>query len=304
MTEGTRRVFGVALGLLATTGWAYFNIGTELARAEGFRPWDLTALRFGVAAVLLLPFFLWRGWRLAQRRVLLLALMVGPSFSLLFNIGFQLAPLSHAVVVGPGGTVLVALGLVHAVDGQRLSPLRVAGLMLLLAGLLAIGADRADETKASGWQAVLGDLCFVASGSLWGSYSWLLGRWRLPAVEVTSCITLYSALAFVPVWWLVWGVPDLPAEAWVHQVMAQGIVGGCLAPVTYAAAVAILGAGRGAVYNALLPPAAVLMAMPLTGLVPNALQWAGVALASAGLILSMALPARSGGATSAAGGAT
>jgi hypothetical protein len=32
------------------------------------------------------------------------------------------------------------------------------------------------------------------------------------------------------------------------------------------------------------------MAMPITGLVPNGLQWAGVALASGGLILSMAFP--------------
>jgi drug/metabolite transporter (DMT)-like permease len=155
-----------------------------------------------------------------------------------------------------------------------------------------VGADRADTAKASGWWAVLGDLCFVASGALWGVYSWLLGRWRLPAVEVTAGLALYAALAFVPVWLLVWGIPDLPAAAWGHQIVTQGLIAGSGAPVAFSAALVILGAGRGSVFNALVPPAAVLMAMPVTGLVPNGLQWAGVVLASVGLILSMALPAR------------
>lgn len=292
MTEPARQAAGIALGLLAVAGWAWYNVGTELARAEGFRPADLVALRFGVAALVLLPFFVWRGWRLPQRKVLLLAALVGPPFSLLFNIGFQLAPLSHAVVIGPGASVLVALVLVRVLDGQRISPLRLVGLALLMAGLIAVGADRADTAKASGWWAVLGDLCFVASGALWGGYSWLLGRWRLPAVEVTAGLALYAALAFLPVWLLVWGIPELPTEAWTHQIVTQGLIAGSGAPVAFSAALVILGAGRGSVFNALVPPAAVLMAMPVTGLVPNALQWAGVVLASVGLILSMALPAR------------
>jgi drug/metabolite transporter (DMT)-like permease len=288
MTDPRRQLAGFALGLLAVAGWAYYNVGTELARAEGFRPADLAALRFGVAALVLLPFFVWRGWRLPQRRVLLLALIVGPPFSLLFNTGFQLAPLSHAVVIGPGVSVLVALGLVRVLDGQRIGALRLAGLALLMAGLVVIGADRGDTAKASGWMAVLGDLCFVASGALWGVYSWLLGRWRLPAVEVTAGLALYSAIALVPVWFVVWGLPDVSAAAWGHQIVTQGLIAGSGAPIAFSAALAILGAGRGSVFNALVPPAAVLMAMPVTGLVPNGLQWAGVALASVGLILSMA----------------
>lgn len=290
MTDAMRQALGIALGLTATTGWAYYNVGTELARAEGFRAWDLTALRFGVAALVLLPWFLWRGWRLPQWRLIGLTLVAGPVFSLIFNTGFQLAPLSHAVVIGPGVSLLVALLLVRLVDGQRMNLPRIIGLALLLAGLMAVAADRADETKSSGAWSIVGDLCFVASGTLWGVFSWLLGRWRLPPVEVMAGITLYSALVFVPVWLMVWGMPDLPVEAWAHQIVVQGLAGGSVAPVAYAAAVAILGTGRGAIYNAILPPAAVLMAMPITGLVPNALQWVGVALASGGLILSMAFP--------------
>ncbi|MFN6976544.1 MAG: DMT family transporter [Gemmobacter sp.] len=293
MTEvagGGRTLAGIGLGLIAVTGWAYYNVGTELARAEGFRPADLAALRFGVGALVLLPcFVLARGWRLPQRRLMLFALIVGPPFALLFNTGFQLAPLSHAVVIGPGMSVLVALALVRFVDGQRMPPLRLVGLALLMAGLVAIGADRADTGKASGLPAVLGDLCFVATGSLWGLFSWLLARWRLPPVQAAAGLALYSAAVFLPAWFVVWGVPELSAAAWAHQAVAQGLIGGSGAPVAFAAALAILGAGRGSVFNALVPPAAVLMAMPVAGILPNPLQWAGVALASTGLVLSMAV---------------
>ena len=67
------------------------------------------------------------------------------------------------------------------------------------------------------------------------------------------------------------------------------MVGGCLAFVAFAAAVGRLGAGRAALFAALVPSSAVLLAIPLTGQWPAPLQWGGVMLASAGLIISLDL---------------
>jgi drug/metabolite transporter (DMT)-like permease len=286
-----RTLRGVAFGLMAVAGWACCNVGTELARAEGFRPADLTALRFGVAALVLLPWFAAAGRRLPQWRLMLFAALVGSPFALIFNTVFQLAPLSHAVVIGPGISVLVVLALARFVDGQRTPLLRAAGLALLLAGLVAIGADRDDTAKASGLRAVLGDPCFVVTGSLRGIFSWSLARWRMPPLQATAGLALCAAVAFIPLWLMVWGVPDLPAAAWAHQAVAQGLIGGSGAPVAFAVPLAALGAGRGADFNAPVPPAAVvLMAIPVAGILPNGLQWAGVALAPAGLVPAMAGP--------------
>ncbi len=287
-----RLLAGIGLGLLAVTGWGLYNVGTEIAQTQGFRPQDLTLLRYGVAGLVLLPWFLWRGLRLDQRRLILMALLVGPAFSLAFNLGFRLAPLAHAVVIGPGASVLVALALVRFVDRQPISLLRLFGLALLLAGLVVIGADRGGTPKATGLWAVAGDLCFVVSGSLWGVFSWLLGRWKMPPVETTAGVAVYATLMFLPVYLLVWGPPDAPGLPWLHQALVQGMIGGSGAPAAFAAAVLLLGTGRASVFNALVPPSAVLMAIPVVGIVPNALQWLGVGLATAGLILSMALPAR------------
>lgn len=289
-----RLITGIALGALAVTGWGLFNVGTELGQAQGFRPQDLTLLRYCVAGLVLLPWFVWRGLRLDQRRLILLALLVGPAFSMAFNLGFRLAPLAHAVVIGPGTSVLVALALVRFVDRQPISALRLFGLALLLAGLLVIGADRGGSAKATGLWALAGDLCFVVSGTLWGIFSWLLGRWRMPPVETTAGVALYAAAMFVPVYLLVWGLPDTPGLPWLEQAVVQGVIGGSGAPAAFAAAVMLLGTGRASVFNALVPPSAVLMAIPVAGILPNPLQWLGVGLATIGLIVSMALPARRG----------
>lgn len=289
-----RLATGILLGCLAVTGWGLFNVGTELGQAQGFRPQDLTLLRYGVAGLVLLPWFLWRGLRLDQRRLILLALLVGPAFSMAFNLGFRLAPLAHAVVIGPGMSVLVALALVRFVDRQPISALRLFGLALLMAGLLVIGADRDGSAKATGLWALAGDLCFVVSGTLWGIFSWLLGRWRMPPVETTAGVAIYACVMFLPVYLLVWGLPDAPDLPWLQQALVQGVIGGSGAPAAFAAAVVLLGTGRASVFNALVPPSAALMAIPVVGILPNPLQWLGIGLATIGLILSMALPARRG----------
>ena len=297
MTEAlspARLTAGIVLGLIAVAGWGLFNVGTEIGQAQGFRPQDLTLLRYGVAGLVLLPWFLWRGLRLDQWRLIVLALLVGPAFSLVFNLGFRLAPLAHAVVIGPGMSVLVALALVRFVDRQPISALRVFGLALLLAGLLVIGADRGGSPKATGLWAVAGDLCFVISGSLWGTFSWLLGRWRMPPVETTAGVAIYASGLFIPAYLLIWGFPDAPGLPWLDQAVIQGVIAGSGAPAAFAAAVMLLGTGRASVFNALVPPSAVLMAIPVAGILPNPLQWLGVGLATVGLTLSMAIPARRG----------
>ena len=289
MTEARRARVGIALGLGAAFSWGIYNVGAEIGQASGFRPADLTMLRYGGAALLMLP-LLW----LARHRlpplgqIAWVTLLIGPPFALLFNFGFQRAPLSHAVVIGPGMSMLMANALVRWRDGVPLTLHRKIGMGVLIAGLLVIAADQ-PAPKSWGGSVLLGDLCFVGSGSLWGIYVYLMGRWRLPPIETTAAVASLATLCFVPVYMIVWGLPVMPAALWAEQFFYQGAIGGCLAFVVFAAAVGRLGAGRAALFAALVPSSAVLLAIPLTGQWPEPLQWAGVVLASVGLIVSLDL---------------
>jgi drug/metabolite transporter (DMT)-like permease len=53
-----------------------------------------------------------------------------------------------------------------------------------------------------------------------------------------------------------------------------------------------LGAGRAALFPALVPAAATLIAVPLLGQVPGGLQFAGILLSSLGLLTAFVLSAR------------
>lgn len=290
-----RTTQGVALGFLAALSWGIYNVGAEIGQASGFRPADLTLLRYGGAALLMAPLLLVARHRLPPlRRVAVLALLVGPLFALAFNEGFQRAPLSHAVVIGPGMSMLVANLLERWAGGRRLGWNRRIGIAVLIAGLVIIASD-APEPRASGGSVLLGDLCFVTSGSLWGIYVFVMGRWRLPAVETTAAIAALAGGAYLPVYLWLWGWPSMAPGLWVQQFFYQGVVGGCLAFVIFAAAVLRLGAGRAALFSALVPSTAVLLAIPLTGQWPNAVQWAGVAVTTLGLVVSLDLRRRVGG---------
>ena len=285
-----RFVQGVALGLFAALAWGFYNVGTDIGRADGFGSADLAMLRYGVAALLLAPFLLiGRGqWRVALSpgRIVLLTATIGPPFALLINTGYGIAPLAHAVVISPGTTMLTANLLYRLVDGHPMPLHRQAGMAMLGLGLLAFAADQ-PPSKQEGMPVWLGDLCFVGSGFLWGVFTWLAGRWRLPAVETTAAVSLLSALLFLPVYLAAFGVTARPLSLWLEQAVYQGVLGGCLAIVAFAASVSRLGAGPAALFPALVPPLAVLIAIPLDAQWPSVLQWLGIGLAAAGLVISL-----------------
>lgn len=284
-----RQAQGVALGFLAALSWGVYNVGAEIGQASGFRPADLTLLRYGGAALLMAPLLFLARHRLPPlRRVAVLALMVGPLFALAFNEGFQRAPLSHAVVIGPGMSMLVANLLDRWTGGQRLGWRRFLGIAVLIGGLLIIASD-APAARAGRGSVLAGDLFFVLSGSLWGVYVFTMGRWKLPAVETTAAIATLATLVYLPVYLWIWGWPAMAPALWAEQFFYQGAVGGCLAFVIFAAAVIRLGAGRAALFSALVPGSAVLLAIPLAGQWPNATQWAGVAVTTLGLMISLDL---------------
>ncbi|WP_068300048.1 DMT family transporter [Pararhodobacter sp. CCB-MM2] len=293
MTDRTTQ--GVALGFLAALSWGVYNVGAEIGQQSGFRPADLTLLRYGGAALLMAPLLVFARHRLPPlRKVAVLALLIGPLFALAFNEGFQRAPLSHAVVIGPGMSMLVANLLDRWASGQRLSWNRRIGITVLIVGLLIIASD-APAPRHSGGSVLAGDLFFVTSGSLWGIYVFIMGRWKLPAIETTAAIAALASLTYLPVYLWVWGWPQMAPGLWAQQFFYQGVVGGCLAFVIFAAVVLRLGGGRAALFSALVPSTAVLLAIPLTGQWPNGVQWAGVAVTTLGLVISLDLKRRSGG---------
>ncbi len=80
-----------------------------------------------------------------------------------------------------------------------------------------------------------------------------------------------------------------PVSELLFQGVYQGIFVSILALTFYTRAVMILGAGRGAIFTALIPGLTVILALPLLGEIPTGLEIAGVIAVSLGMILALGL---------------
>jgi drug/metabolite transporter (DMT)-like permease len=106
-------------------------------------PWDLAALRFAAAGLLLLPVVLRHGFGGAAGvgwgRALLLTLAAGGPYTLIMFAGPSFAPAGHGAVIIPGATPVVSTALVWLWFGERPWPTRLAGLALVVVGLVLVG---------------------------------------------------------------------------------------------------------------------------------------------------------------------
>ena len=256
--------------------------------------WDITALRFGVAGLLLLPLFLRLGLgELRLPRGVFLACGAGTPYVLLTAGGLAFAPAGHMGVITPSCMLLCStLGSAWLL-GDALTRGRVFGVAAILAGLVAMGWDGLANHGELTW---LGDAMFALGGLFWASYTIASRAWRVEPRHATAVVGVLSMIAYVPAYaWLAGA--QLVAAPWreiVIQAVFQGVLSAVVALLLYTRAVAILGAARGAVFAALVPAFSLLVAIPLLHERPTPLQLAGVAFVSLGMLLALGLhdPAR------------
>lgn len=248
---------------------------------------DLTALRFGIAGVLLLP-LLWRqgvrglagvGWK----RGIILTFLAGSPFSLVMLWGLQFAPAAHAAVLIPGSIpIYTAVGL-WLTAGVRVSAAKLMAFLLVLCGLVLVTGFSGVSTPQILW----GDTLFVIAGAAWSAYTILLRRWQLDALRVTSVVSVLS-LAYLPVYFLLI-TPALDGAS-IEQILFvafyQGIMLSIVALVLYSVAVRHIGPQRTALGNATVPVLTALMAVPVLGELPAPIQWIGIACVVAGVIFA------------------
>ena len=282
---------GLAWGLLAAAIWASYSVVARLAVKAGLSPGDLTLLRFAPGALIMAP-LLWRwGWRdlagIGWRRGLVLSLLAGPGFSLLFMTGFTLAPLAHGAVVAPAFQMLTGLTLAALIVHQRWTRETAIGAGCVLLGLLCIGGDSLLHNE--GARTLLGDGLFAAAGTCWGVFGALSRRWQVDPLRVTGVVVVLSFLLFAPGFVLLADWQRLAAAGpgmLVLQIVFQGLGAGLVAVLAFSRAAALLGSGRAAFFGAMVPGAAALLAIPVLGEVPTGLQVLGILAVVAGLLVA------------------
>jgi drug/metabolite transporter (DMT)-like permease len=281
---------GAAYGILASLIWAGFPAITKLSIASNaLTAWDVTALRFVTAGIILLPIFFRRGLGgLRLPIALLLACGAGAPYVLLTVGGLAFAPAGHMGVITPSCMLLCSTVGSWLILGDKPTPGRIAGVLTIFSGLLTLGWDGLTNHGGSTW---IGDAMFVLGGVFWATYTISSRVWSVEPFHATVIVAVLSMLAYVP-GYAALADSRLAAAPWSEiliQVVFQGALSAIVALLLYTRSVAILGAARGAVFAALVPSFSLLVAIPILHELPTQLQTIGVVLVTTGMVLALGL---------------
>src|SRR3954453_7188517 len=158
---------GAAYGLAAVSIWSGWIVVARLGLKSSLTPWDIAALRFGVAGLLLLPYVMSKGLALDRLGWIgLAAIVVGGGTPVLFaNAGLMFAPAAHAGALFPGVMPLMVALLAAAILGEPFTGAKKIGFVLILVGAFGIawraGSDAIDSRQT------LGHLLFLGSALAW-----------------------------------------------------------------------------------------------------------------------------------------
>lgn len=290
MSRRTRAIAS-AIGLMVVWG-STFAI-TKAAVVE-IPPVTLSALRFLIAAAVLIPIVLARGGLANIPRPLplgSLALMALTGVAI-FHVGFNYALLYGSASQGaivfalvPAAIALAAVTLLK----ERPSRRRIAGMVLSFAGVALVVA--AGSGGASSPNPLLGALCMVLAVAVWAIYTVvakrLAGVDQIFVIAATSAIG--AAMLIPPAIVELWNrpLPNPTLRGWLGAIFL-GVVASAIAFVVYSRILEELEASLVGVFMNLDPIVGVLIAVLFLVETLSLRQILGGVIAVAGMWLSAA----------------
>jgi drug/metabolite transporter (DMT)-like permease len=276
---------GALCGLGAACIWAGWIVVARLGLRTSFTPWDIAALRFGVGGLLLLP-YLWRKGlaieRLGWIGLAALVLGCGAPMVLLVNAGLLFAPAAHAGALFSGVVPMMVALLAVPILHEAFTSAKRVGLVLILAGVIVVAWSAGGTI---GTQQNIGHILFLGGALLWACYTVAMRRARLDGLHAAAIAAVVTLVLYLPVFAAIAGANlfKAPLADIVLQAFVQGFLTAVISLVLYGRAVSILGASSGAAFPALCPAMTAVLAIPILGEWPAAIDWIAIILISAGV---------------------
>jgi drug/metabolite transporter (DMT)-like permease len=261
-----------------------------------FPPQTLGLLRWGSAALFLLPFALtptlrvWPAVRHEWKRLAILGAIGVSGFSALSYAGLSFTTSINGSLLNTAAPVFILL-LASMGFGERISWAEVAGVAVSIVGVVIIIARGSLETLAA-LKVNAGDGLVMAAVLLWAIYTVLLRRWRIqlpPMVFLFTTIVLSlpvpittSALEYA----LGAPAPSPNAIGWL-TIVYLGLFPSIGAYACWNFGVRRAGAARATLFQYLIPVFAAGLAVMMLGEEVHVYHIAGAVLIVGGLLLAM-----------------
>lgn len=258
--------------------------------AHDVSPGALGAGRLLIAALVVLPLVLRRGWVAPTRREWTLLAVGGVGwfgiYNLTLNAGERHVDAGTAAMIIQIGPVIVAL-LAVPLFGERLHAWLIAGMVVGFAGVAVIARGSTSDAGAS----VLGVVLVLVAAAMYavGVLTQKVLLRRIPSVQVVFVSFLMGAVTCLPF------AGDLPsivadggAELW--WILYLGVLPTAVAFTTWAYALTHTDAGALSLTTFLVPGIATLVAWLTINEVPPSLTFVGGGLAIVGVLMTRRKP--------------
>lgn len=280
------RLAGIGWALLAVTIFSGWFVVTRFSVTRELQVWDITALRFGIGALVLAPAILRPHDRPSLRawgNGLLFALLWGAPFVLLVALGLKRTSAAQAASIAPAlmpvFAGVIAWAILHEAQGWR----RWLGYLAIMAGLTGLIWSGNGHVLDFGGIGAL-----AAAAAMWSVYTLLFRRSGLTAIKAAALICIWSAVLYIPLY-LAFDLARLQRAAVgeiAFQAFYQGVLMSGVAIVTYNRAVALLGPSAATAIIALIPAAAALLGIPVLHEIPTLPEGVAIAAIVLGVLLA------------------
>ena len=189
----TARTQGYLFVCITMCIWGGFTILSRLNLHWHVSAWDLVAMRFAIAFIILMPVlvykkdlaFLW------HPRPIILALTGGLAYCLTVYTAFLHAPAAHAAIFLNGCIPLCTAVAAYLLFRQPFDKHTWLSLSIMLSALALMSYLMLHE-QASAFG--IGDILFFLSAVWWGIFTVLLKQWKLSAWHSMASVAIWSAL--------------------------------------------------------------------------------------------------------------
>ena len=266
--------------------WAFWLIVSRIGATSTLTIYDLAALRYGISAVVALPFVIYfKAWKnLPLQRIVILTFLLGPLYILTVFSGFIFAPAAHGGVFMNGPVPIMTLILGAILLNTAIEYRKLAGAALIIVSSAVLGFGASGFMLAQSW---IGDLCFIFGGLCFAVFVTLSRLWNIKTLDIFFCGSVVNAVIYVPVWYffLPSGFATTEISLVVLQSIYQGLLPNLVGLVFIAHASKTAGADVTAAFMAIVPGFGALLGVILLSEQMPLTSWGAIVGLTAGLLL-------------------
>lgn len=289
-TPASQKLLGLGAALMMVFVWSGYFLSLRAGAVTPVSTYEIGLLRFGLPGLVLLPVFIRSLKQIRSVPVIyLLGMIVGGGlpFFWLGAMGMQMGQVAEGSTLIPGVAPLFVTMMAVLVFHQPLSRWRLAGLTLILSGVIAFVAN-----SVAGNTDVGAIVLFLSASFLWALFALSIRQCGLSPLVAASTVAVPTACAL-----LLGGLVIQPELGWFQlslqqqlgQLVAQGIGAGLISGLLFAFAISRMGAEVTSAIGSLTPVAASAIAYLWFGEEVTLMIVGGIALISLGVVLASGL---------------